>query len=239
MHKIILLIVTQLLFATGLRAQTRQELRDSLLMIEGLIVEHPKAVRLYLRKAALHIDLGQWDKALDDYCEVLGMMPSNLTALYYRGYVNQHLKRYAFARKDYETVLLVEPLHKNALVGLVYTNLADKRSTEAYDGANRLVELFPDTASVYAVRSDVEEALGMAGAAKEDIEKAIALEKPVAELKYPFSEADDMVTYQLSAFAIYNSAGKKRKARECLDYLEQNGITRAQLSEYYEMLMRK
>ena len=35
------------------------------------------------------------------------------------------------------------------------------------------------------------------------------------------------------------SAGKKRKARECLDYLEQNGITRAQLSEYYEMLMRK
>lgn len=238
MHRLILILITQLVFATGLKAQTQQELRDSLSMIEGLITEHPKAVRLYLRKAALHIDLGQWGKALDAYDAALDIMPYNLTALYYRGYVNHHLKRYAFARQDYERVLAIEPTHRHALMGLIYSNLDDNHLTDAFDQANRFVETYPDDSEPYAVRSEVENRLNMTSASTDDIEKAIALEKPQAEKKYPFTEDDDIVSYQLSAFSLYLKQGKVRPAREALDYLVKNGISQAALADYYIQLKR-
>ncbi len=238
MHRLILIIITQLVFAVGLKAQSQQELRDSLSMIEGLIKEHPKAVRLYLRKAALHIDLDQWGKALDSYDAALDIMPYNLTALYYRGYVNHHLKRYGFARQDYERVLAIEPSHRHALMGLIYTNLDDNHLTEAFDQANRFIDVYPNDAEPYAVRSEVENRLNMTSAAIDDIEKAISIEKPQAEKKYPFSVDDDIVSYQLSAFSLYLKQGKQRPARECLDYLIQNGIPHASLADYYLQIKR-
>lgn len=239
MKKTFFIILTQLLFVMGLQAQTQQELRDSLSMIEGLIAEHPKAVKLYLRKAALHIELGQWERALDDYNAVVDMMPYNLTALYYRGFVNQHLKRYAFARKDFETVLMIEPQNKHAMMGVISTNMLDGRAVEAYDMSNTLVEKYPSEAVSYAMRSEVEESLGMTNAAIDDIEKAISMEKTVAEKKFPFSDGDDMVGYQLSAFSLYMQNGEKLKARQCLEYLERNGLSRMQLTDYYAKLKEK
>ena len=238
MRRLILILITQLVFATGINAQTQQELRDSLSMIEGLIKEHPKAVRLYLRKAALHIDLDQWGKALDSYDAALAIMPYNLTALYYRGYVNHHLKRYPFARQDYERVLTIEPTHRHALMGLIYTNLDDSHLTEAFDQANRFIEVYPDDSEPYAVRSEVETRLNMTSAATDDIEHAITIEKPQAEKKYPFSQDDDIVSYQLSAFSLYLKQSKPRLARQCLDYLIQNGIPQGSLSDYFSQLKR-
>ncbi|MBR4275689.1 MAG: tetratricopeptide repeat protein [Prevotella sp.] len=231
-------LITQLVFAVGLQAQTQRELRDSLSMIEGLITEHPKAVRLYMRKAALHIDLGEWGKALDSYDAALAIMPYNLTALYYRGYVNHHLKRYAFARQDYERVLAIEPTHRHALMGMIYTNPDDNHLTDAFDQANRFVEVCPDVSEPYAVRSEVETRLQMIPAATDDIEKAIAIEKPQAEKKYPFSDDDEIVSYQLSAFSLYLRQDKLRPARESLDYLVRNGISQASLADYYAKLKR-
>ena len=238
MQRLIFILITQLVFVTGINAQTQQELRDSLSMIEGLITEHPKAVRLYLRKAALHIDLEEWGRALDSYDAALDIMPYNLTALYYRGYVNHHLKRYAFARQDYERVLAIEPTHRHALMGLIYTNLDDNHITDAYDQANRFVEAYPDDSEPYAVRSEVESRLNMTSAATDDIEKAVSIEKTEAEKKYPFSTDDDIVSYQISAFSLYLKQGKMRQARESLDYLVKNGISQASLADYYVQLKR-
>lgn len=236
MKKFIILIFTQLMFATGLMAQTQQELRDSLSMINRLIEEHPRAYKLRLRKAALNIDLGQWQYALDEYTNVLEMQPTNLTALYYRGFVNQHLQRWAFARKDYEQLLKVDPQNEHAMMGLILTNIADDHKTEAFDGANRLVELYPDNATSYSVRSDVEEQLGMHAAALEDIQHAIKIEDVDVQKKYPHSMDDDIASYQLSAFSLYMHFGKKKDARSCLDYLVSQGIPRASLYDYYKQL---
>lgn len=227
----ILLIVTQFLFAMSLSAQTQQELRDSVSMISKLIEEHPRAVKLRLRKAALNIALDQWQYALDEYTNVLDMMPSNLTALYYRGYVNQHMKRYNFARQDYETLLKYEPSNEHALMGLVLTNLADSHTTEAYDGANRLVTMFPESPSSYSVRADVEQGLGMVDAAIDDLEKAITLESSCVGSTLTMD--DDMVTYKLAVSELYLSKGEKGKARKSLDYLVQRGIAKASLYDYY------
>ncbi|MBQ0075037.1 MAG: hypothetical protein KBT34_12715 [Prevotella sp.] len=233
-----LLIITQLLFALTLSAQTQQELRDSLSMINRLIEEHPRAVKLRLRKAALNIDLEQWEYALDEYTNVLEMMPTNLTALYYRGFVNQHLQRYAFARKDYETLLMVDPQNEHALMGLILTNIADNHKTKAYDDANRLVELFPDHATSYAIRADIEEQLNMDMAALEDIEKAIKIEDVEVQKKYPHTMDDDIASYQLTAFSLYIKKGDTKKARKALDYLVSQGISRTALTDQYSLLKK-
>ena len=173
---VICFIVTQLLFVASVNAQTQQELRDSLSMINRLIEQHPNAYKLKLRKAALNIEFGEWEYALDEYNKVLEIVPDNPTALYYRGYVYQHLRRFADARRDYERLLLAEPQNEHALMGLILTNLEDNRITEAFDGANRMVEMFPSSAQAYAVRAEVERHENKVSPALEDIRKAIERE---------------------------------------------------------------
>lgn len=238
MYKILFMIFAQLMIALGANAQSQRELRDSLSMINRLIEEHPRAVKLRLRKAALNIELEQWQYALDEYTNVLEMMPTNLTALYYRGFVNQHLKRYAFARKDYEQLLLVDPQNEHGLMGLILTNLADNHTTAAFDDANRLVEMFPEKATSYAVRAEVEQKLNMLLPALEDIQRAIAIEDKEAQKHYPYEMEEDIVTYELQAFDLNMKLGKHIEAKECLDYLFKNGISRVYLKEYYSQLQK-
>lgn len=191
---------------------------------------------LRLKKAACNIELGQWQYALDEYDFVLQQEPKNPTALYYRGYVNQHQGRLAFARKDYEDLLAIDPLNSHALIGLIMVNAEDNRLTQAFDDANRLVEQLPGEAEPYAVRAEVEKSMNMPEAAIEDIEKAIEIEDVAVRKKYP-TEIDDNITgYQLTAFSLYLQKRQKEKARAALEYLVKNGVPRAALVDFYTML---
>ena len=233
---VICFIVTQLLFVASVNAQTQQELRDSLSMINRLIEQHPNAYKLKLRKAALNIEFGEWEYALDEYNKVLEIVPDNPTALYYRGYVYQHLRRFADARRDYERLLLIDPQNEHALMGLILTNLEDNRITEAFDGANRMVEMFPSSAQAYAVRAEVERHENMMSPALEDIRKAIEIEDVEVQKKYPVTVDDDITAYQLTAFELYMQQKDHKAARGCLDYLIKNGVPRAYLNSYYTRL---
>lgn len=233
---VICFIVTQLLFVASVNAQTQQELRDSLSMINRLIEQHPNAYKLKLRKAALNIEFGEWEYALDEYNKVLEIVPDNPTALYYRGYVYQHLRRFADARRDYERLLLAEPQNEHALMGLILTNLEDNHITEAFDGANRMVEMFPSSAQAYAVRAEVERHENMVSPALEDIRKAIEIEDVEVQKKYPITVDDDITAYQLTAFELYMQQKDHKAARGCLDYLIKNGVPRAYLNNYYTRL---
>lgn len=233
---VICVIVTQLLFVASVNAQTQQELRDSLSMINRLIEQHPMAYKLKLRKAALNIEFGEWEYALDEYTKVLEIVPDNPTALYYRGFVYQHLRRFADARRDYERLLLIEPQNEHAMMGLVLTNLEDNHITEAFDGANRMVEMFPSSAQAYAVRAEVERHENMISPALEDIRKAIEIEDVEVQKKYPVTVDDDITAYQLTAFELYMQQKDHKAARGCLDYLIKNGVPRAYLNNYFTRL---
>ena len=64
-----------------------------------------------MQKAALNIQLEQWESAKREYDYVLDREPENLAGLYYRAYVNEKLYRYNFARVDYENLLkLILPI---------------------------------------------------------------------------------------------------------------------------------
>lgn len=231
-----IIIVTLLLFAMGTNAQTQQEWRDSVSTLSSLIERNPRNVDLRLRKAAANIELGQWRYALDEYSNVLEIEPQNLTALYYRAFVNHHLGRYSFARQDYDEIIKYEPLNQHALMGLILTNLADNHVTKAFDDANRLVDIAPESAEAWAVRAEVETQLGMIDAAVSDIEKAISIEDVAVKQKYPTAMDDNIASYQLSAFTLYMKQGRKNKARQSLDYLISNGLPKAYLKDCYDAL---
>lgn len=227
---------TLLLCCCAAGAQTLQEWRDSVSVLSQMIERSPLDLTLRLKKAACNIEMGQWQYALDEYTYVLDREPKNMTALYYRGYVNQHMGRLSFARKDYEDLLMVDPLNSHALMGLVMVNMEDKRTTQAFYDANRLVEQLPESAEAYAVRAEVERELDMTEAAIEDIEKAISIEDAVVKKKYPNTVDDDITSYQLTAFALYVQKRQKDKAKAALDYLVENGVPRTALVDYYTIL---
>ena len=81
-----------------------QEWRDSLATLNRLIDNYPQSTDLRLKKAAVNIELGQWEYAVEEYGRVLQLDQQNLAARYYRAYCHLHLREYALAKSDYEAV---------------------------------------------------------------------------------------------------------------------------------------
>ncbi len=155
-------------------AQTAQEWRDSLTVLNKAIERNPQSIDLRLRKAAVNIELEQWDYAIEEYGRVLQADTSNLTALFFRAYANSHLRRYGLAKNDYEAMVAVVPRHFEARLGLAMTNRMLGRQTETMDELNALVQLFPDSALAYAARAGYETELRQYDTALYDWDEALA-----------------------------------------------------------------
>lgn len=168
-----LILLVSLFCAISVDAQSQQQWRDSLAVLNRLIRQYPGSTDLRLRKAAVNIELQQWEYAVEEYGNVLQLDAGNLAALYYRAYANTHLRQYALARQDYETILLRVPRHFEAHLGLAYVLQKMERRTDAIDELNRTVEMFPDSAMAYATRAAYEQQLGYDDAALYDWDEAI------------------------------------------------------------------
>lgn len=160
-----------------------------------------------MRKAEANIMLEQWQYALDEYSSILDLYPTHIGALYFRAFVYNKQKKYAFARVDYEKVLGYEPDHMGALTGLIFVNMADNRKLEAFDESNHLVTLYPDKACVYAVRSQVEDSRGMVDMAIDDISMAISIEEKDMEPNHRLSFDEDYTQYVIQRIALYEKKG--------------------------------
>ena len=154
-------------------AQTRQQWRDSLEVLNGQISRDPTNLHLHLLKAEANINLEQWDYALAEYGKILHADEKNLAALYFRAYVHMQQNHYDLAKVDYETFLMTEPRHFEARLGLAHVMQKMGRRTEALDQFNTLVEQFPDSATAYAARAAYEEELKQYEVALFDWDEAI------------------------------------------------------------------
>lgn len=159
-----------------LRAQTPQQWRDSLAVLNRQITEQPRSTDLRLKKAAVNIELNQWEYAVEEYGNVLRLDPNNLAALFFRAYTLNTLRRYGEARADYERFLKIAPINLEARLGLatVLENLG--RNTEAIDQLNTAVQQFPDAAVAYAARALLEVKLRQVEPALYDWTEAIRLD---------------------------------------------------------------
>ena len=209
----------------GCCAQTRQQLRDSLKNATDELSYHPDSVDLRLKKAGWNIQLEEWRKAKDEYDIILQSHPTNIAALYFRAYVNDQLKRYNFARLDYENLLSLVPGNFEGMLGLALLNQKDKHYTEAYDQINRLCNMFPDSAVVYAARAGIEMERNMLELAEYDYSEAIKRDK-------------NNVDYLLNRAEIRIQLGKMKEAKEDLDSLLTLGFSQGELRGYYRRIRR-
>ena len=85
-----LLLGILLTVAMPVKAQTTRQWRDSLAVLNRLIEQQPSSTDLRLKKAAVNIELEQWEYAIEEYGNVLRLDSKNLAALYYRAYANTH-----------------------------------------------------------------------------------------------------------------------------------------------------
>ena len=144
-----------------------------------------------MARAKLYMQLGNKEKALVDYSDVLDWKADEQEALFMRAYIYTEQRLYEKARTDYEALLKLNPAHEEARIGLVLLNEKDNRPREAMEQINAMVAAAPDHAKQYE-------------AAEADFTKAISLEPK-------------NIDYLLNRAALYIETKRKKEARADLD----------------------
>ncbi len=216
-----LAMATAMLCTVNLAAQSQKEWRDSLETLNKQIALSPSSVELRLKKAAVNVQLQQWEYAINEYTDILLQQPDNLTALYFRAFARNNLRRYEPARSDYESVLKLAPHNFEARLGLAYTLVLLDKQTDALEQMNRLVEQHPDSATAYAARAGLERDLKQYAPSLFDWGEAMRLDPDNAD--YAVSKVDVLLTL-----------GKKSEAKAILDEQVKRGVPRGTLIGWYK-----
>ena len=201
-------------------SQTQKEWRDSLSVLNRQIMSSEYSSDLYLRKAAVHLELEQWDYAIETYTDILKREPANPAALFYRAYANGKMRRYELAENDYRNFLKVAPENVDGMLALAYICIKRGNNKEAMDNYNRILELFPDHSVAYASRASLETTEKFYDAALMDWDKAI--ENDQQNIGYLVSKAELLILME-----------RKAEARRTLDDAVRKGAIRGQLRDLY------
>ena len=201
-------------------SQAQKEWRDSLSVLNRQIMSSEYSSDLYLRKAAVNLELEQWDYAIETYTDILKREPANPAALFYRAYANGKMRRYELAENDYRNFLKVAPENVDGMLALAYICIKRGNNKEAMDNYNRILELFPDHSVAYASRASLETTEKFYDAALMDWDKAI--ENDQQNIGYLVSKAELLILME-----------RKAEARRTLDDAVRKGAIRGQLRDLY------
>jgi len=222
-QKGIVLTIACWLWAVGMQAQSNHEWRDSLNAISQQIARSPYSAALHFRKAAINLELQQWEYAVDEYKTILQHDEKNLTAMFYRAYAYTHLRRYDLAKNDYNDILLEKPTHMEARLGLAYVYQQMGKRNDALDLLGIVVEQHPDSVAGYVARASLETEMQRYDAALYDWEEAIKRDP-------------ENTDYQLSYIDVLISMGRKEAARRELDKLSGRGVNQGALRAFYKRI---
>lgn len=215
-----------LLISHYVMAQSHNNWRDSLNVLNKQIAIQPWSADLHLRKAAVNLELKQWQYAIDEYSQVLQKEPRNLAALFYRAYANTHLRRFDLAYNDLNDLLGVVPNHFEARLSLAIVMQQIGKKKESLDQLNQLIQQHADSAVVYAARANLERSLKQDEAALYDWDRAEKL-----------SPLDP--TYVVSHVDLLLVLERRTEAHRVLDEAVSRGIPRGMLLEWYDKCKRR
>jgi tetratricopeptide (TPR) repeat protein len=187
-------------------------------VLNKAITANPQSTDLRLRKAAVNIELQQWDYAIEEYGRVLSIDANSLPALYYRAFAHNHQRHYDMARADYERFLQLLPRHFEARLGLAMTLRRQGKTRDVADELNRLVQMFPDSAVAYAVRADFEQEQAQYDLALYDWDEALRL-------------ANGRQEYQLGKYGVLWAMRRYEEARRLGEQLLEAGVPNATLKQ--------
>lgn len=210
-------------FAAAAQPATAQNSKlwsDSLQTLQRRINTEPYSEDLWLKKAAVNIQMERWDYAIDDYSTVLRHDPLSPAGLYYRAYAHAHVHHYDLARTDYEAFVSQFPSHAEARLGLAHVLWRMRRTGEAMEQVNKVITLHPDSAVAYATRGNMRKELL-------DYRSALADWKEAARLNPANTE------YALTAVDLMLRLNRRAEARQALDALVKRGVPRGVLRKWY------
>ena len=203
-----------------------QNWRDSLTVLNKQIATSPWSTDLHLRKAAVNLELKQWQYAVEEYALVLKREPNNPAALFYRAYANTHLRRFDLARNDLNDLLAYLPRHFEARLSLAVVLQQMGRKQEALDELNQTIQMHADSAVAYAARANLERQMKHDDAALYDWERAEQLDP-----KDP--------TFVVSHVDLLLVLERREEARRVLDAAVKRGIPKGMLLEWYDTCKRR
>lgn len=203
-----------------------QNWRDSLTVLNKQIATSPWSTDLHLRKAAVNLELKQWQYAVEEFALVLKREPNNPAALFYRAYANTHLRRFDLARNDLNDLLAYLPRHFEARLSLAVVLQQMGRKQEALDELNQTIQMHADSAVAYAARANLERQMKHDDAALYDWERAEQLDP-----KDP--------TFVVSHVDLLLVLERREEARRVLDAAVKRGIPKGMLLEWYDKCKRR
>ena len=214
--RLFLVIISMMVSLATFAQSSSQAWRDSLQVLNKAISLEPRNTDLRLKKAAVNIELGQWEYAIEEYGRVLALDQKNLAAFYFRAYAHTNQRHYDLAKNDYESFLAIVPKHFEAQLGLAMVKRALGRKTDTIDELNRLVQQFPDSAKAYAARAAYETELKQFELALFDWEEAMKREP--RNLEFLVSRVDVLLTLKRheEAWALLNDALRRGVPRAAL-----------------------
>lgn len=135
----------------------------------------PLAVPILQNRASIYLEQGLQDKAYVDYCQLLDVDKKNVEALLMRAYIYVLRRDYNAARIDYNHLLNIEPDSYNGRLGLATLHQKEGKHRESLDLLNKLLVEFPNDATLYVARADVERDMKHDDLAVMDLEEATRL----------------------------------------------------------------
>jgi tetratricopeptide (TPR) repeat protein len=178
----------------------------------------PYSVTILMNRADLYLDMNYWDKAYIDYCNVIDIDPKHLDAHLFRAYINMQRRSYQEARTDYKVILEEKPGHKTALIGLAYLDQKELRYRDALEGFTRLITDYPEDASLWKARANLEIEMNTLDLALLDLEKAASLAPNDAEVYVTCGE-------------VYLAQKRRREAYVAFEKAISLGASRADLQD--------
>ena len=202
-------------------AQSRQQWRDSVEVLNRQLRQRPDDVHLRLLKAEANVNLEEWDYALAEYGRILRADERNLAALFFRAFVHEKQRHYAEAKADYDAFLAIEPLHLEARLGLAHVLQKMGKKKDVVDELNHIVQMFPDSADAYAARALNEMELQQWDVALYDWDEAIR-------------RRPENMDFVISKVDVLLHLGRRGEAKSCLDQLVRQGTPRGSLKDWYD-----
>ena len=176
----------------------------------------PEAVPMLEARGNFLLKLELYERAIRDFSAALDFAPKNKDIRLHRAYSYFQIRLYGESRADYEKVLESDATNYAALLGLALICQQTNHKTEAIERMNHLVELYPDSVEIYAVRADIYMESRQEDLALLDLDHAVSLDTSNPR-------------YVLARAYLHKQMGNKRQALNDFNQAIELGIPAASL----------
>lgn len=183
----------------------------------------PDNLTLLTSRASLYAEMAEYEKAIEDYTQIIYHEAENEDAFYQRALCRLMNNDTIGARLDLEEIDRFNPQSAKSRLGMAYIYKAQRMWREAAELYDVLIKRNPKSPSLMRERAEVHYLSGRMGAALADVEKSIQM------------GPRDPYSYLLRAQIRY-ARGDKEYARRDLNQARELGLPESEASVLLEKL---